>query len=149
MLGRYQVEKELGKGAMGVVYLGRDPKINRVVAIKTMALSRSSTRTNWLRRQGRFFREAETAGRLNHPNIVTIFDAGEEHDLAYIAMEFLMGGISLPFTKPDRRCRCRRWRASSPRVAEVRWPMRTATTSCIATSNRPTSCTSRRPTRSR
>ncbi|HKI73201.1 MAG TPA: serine/threonine-protein kinase, partial [Pseudomonadales bacterium] len=91
MLGRYQVEKELGKGAMGVVYLGRDPKINRVVAIKTMALSQEFEADELEEVKQRFFREAETAGRLNHPNIVTIYDAGEEHDLAYIAMEFLKG----------------------------------------------------------
>ncbi|HEX7047067.1 MAG TPA: serine/threonine-protein kinase [Gammaproteobacteria bacterium] len=102
MLGRYQVEKELGKGAMGVVYLGRDPKINRVVAIKTMALSQEFEEDELEDVKQRFFREAETAGRLNHPNIVTIYDAGEEHDLAYIAMEFLKGRDLVPFTKPDK-----------------------------------------------
>ena len=91
MLGRYQVEKELGKGAMGVVYLGKDPKIGRVVAIKTMALSQEFDGDELVDARERFFREAETAGRLQHQNIVTIFDAGEEHDLAYIAMEFLKG----------------------------------------------------------
>ncbi len=91
MLGRYQVEKELGKGAMGVVYLGKDPKIGRVVAIKTMALSQEFAGEDLVDARERFFREAETAGRLQHQNIVTIFDAGEEHDLAYIAMEFLKG----------------------------------------------------------
>ncbi len=91
MLGRYQVEKELGKGAMGVVYLGKDPKIGRVVAIKTMALSQEFEGEELDDARERFFREAETAGRLQHQNIVTIFDAGEEHDLAYIAMEFLKG----------------------------------------------------------
>ncbi len=91
MLGRYQVEKELGKGAMGVVYLGKDPKIGRVVAIKTMALSQEFEGSDLDDARERFFREAETAGRLQHQNIVTIFDAGEEHDLAYIAMEFLKG----------------------------------------------------------
>jgi eukaryotic-like serine/threonine-protein kinase len=91
MLGRYRVEKELGKGAMGVVYQGRDPKINRVVAIKTLALSREFEADELDEVKQRFFREAETAGRLNHPNIVTIYDAGEEHDLAYISMEFLKG----------------------------------------------------------
>ncbi|MBA2962902.1 MULTISPECIES: protein kinase domain-containing protein [Ramlibacter] len=91
MLGRYQVEKELGKGAMGVVYLGKDPKIGRVVAIKTMALSQEFEGEELDDARQRFFREAETAGRLQHQNIVTIFDAGEEHDLAYIAMEFLKG----------------------------------------------------------
>ena len=102
MLGRYQVEKELGKGAMGVVYLGKDSKINRVVAIKTMALSQEFEEDELDEVKERFFREAETAGRLNHPNIVTVFDAGEEHDLAYIAMEFLAGSDLAPFTKPDK-----------------------------------------------
>jgi serine/threonine-protein kinase len=101
MLGRYQVEKELGKGAMGVVYLGRDPKINRVVAIKTMALKDEFEGDELAEIKERFFREAETAGRLNHPNIVTIYDAGEEHDLAYIAMEFLHGHDLARYTKPD------------------------------------------------
>ncbi|SMC18045.1 serine/threonine protein kinase [Andreprevotia lacus DSM 23236] len=101
MLGRYQIEKELGKGAMGVVYKGIDPKISRVVAIKTMALSEEFEAELLDEARERFFREAETAGRLNHPNIVTIFDAGEEHDLAYIAMEFLKGRDLLPYTKPD------------------------------------------------
>ena len=99
MLGRYQIEKELGKGAMGVVYLGRDPKINRVVAIKTMALSQEFDETELADVKDRFFREAETAGRLNHPNIVTMYDAGEEHDLAYIAMEFLKGRDLVPHAK--------------------------------------------------
>ncbi|MFA6969909.1 MAG: serine/threonine-protein kinase [Gallionella sp.] len=101
MLGRYQIEKELGKGAMGVVYLGKDPKIGRVVAIKTMALSQEFDDDELLEVKERFFREAETAGRLNHPNIVTIYDAGEEHDLAYIAMEFLKGRDLAPYIKPD------------------------------------------------
>ncbi len=101
MLGRYSVEEELGKGAMGVVYLGKDPKINRVVAIKTMALSDEFEESDLEEVKSRFFREAESAGRLNHPNIVTIFDAGEEHDLAYIAMEFLKGGDMDPYTKPE------------------------------------------------
>jgi serine/threonine-protein kinase len=100
MLGRYQVEKELGKGAMGVVYQGKDPKIGRVVAIKTMALAQEFEADELADVKARFFREAETAGRLNHPNIVTIFDAGEEHDLAYIAMEFLKGQDLAPYTKP-------------------------------------------------
>ena len=91
MLGRYRVEKELGKGAMGVVYQGRDPTIGRMVAIKTLALSAEFEGAELDEARQRFFREAETAGRLQHPGIVTIFDAGEEHDLAYIAMEFLHG----------------------------------------------------------
>jgi serine/threonine-protein kinase len=101
-LGRYQIEKELGKGAMGVVYQGRDPKINRVVAIKTMALAQEFEEDELADVKERFFREAETAGRLNHPNIVTMYDAGEEHDLAYIAMEFLKGRDLVSFTKPGQ-----------------------------------------------
>jgi serine/threonine-protein kinase len=91
MLGRYQIDKELAKGAMGVVYLGKDPKIGRVVAIKTLALSQEFEGDALEDARQRFFREAETAGRLQHQNIVTIFDAGEEQGLAYIAMEFLKG----------------------------------------------------------
>ena len=101
MLGRYEIEKELGKGAMGVVYLGKDPKIGRVVAIKTMNLSQEFDADELEDVKARFFREAETAGRLNHPNIVTMYDAGEEHDLAYIAMEFLKGKDLVPYTKRD------------------------------------------------
>ena len=100
MLGRYQIDKELGKGAMGVVYLGKDPKIGRVVAIKTMALAQEFEPEELAEVKERFFREAETAGRLSHPHIVTIYDAGEEHDLCYIAMELLKGGDLVPFTKP-------------------------------------------------
>ncbi len=98
-LGRYQVEKELGKGAMGVVYLGKDPKIGREVAIKTLALATEFEGDELQEAKDRFFREAESAGKLDHPNIVRIFDAGEEHDLAYIAMEFLKGKDLVPFTK--------------------------------------------------
>jgi serine/threonine-protein kinase len=98
-LGRYTIEKELGKGAMGVVYLGKDPKIGREVAIKTMALSSEFEGDELQEAKDRFFREAESAGKLDHPNIVRIFDAGDEHDLAYIAMEFLKGKDLVPYTK--------------------------------------------------
>lgn len=101
MLGRYEIERELGKGAMGVVYFGKDPKIGRVVAIKTVALSQEFEADELENVKERFFREAETAGRLNHPNIVSIYDAGEEHDLAYIAMEYLKGKDLVPYTQPD------------------------------------------------
>jgi serine/threonine-protein kinase len=89
-LGRYEVSGELGRGAMGVVYKGEDPKIHRTVAIKTVRLSDFDEEL-LDEMKDRFFREAESAGLLTHPNIVTIYDAGEEHDLAYIAMEFLEG----------------------------------------------------------
>ncbi|HEY9095079.1 MAG TPA: serine/threonine-protein kinase [Hydrogenophaga sp.] len=102
MLGRYEIESELGKGAMGVVYQGRDPKIGRLVAIKTLALSAEFEGSELREARTRFFREAETAGRLQHPNIVTIFDAGEEHDLAYIAMEFLRGQDLVAHARPGQ-----------------------------------------------
>ncbi len=119
MLGRYEVEKELGKGAMGVVYLGKDPKIGRVVAIKTMALAQEFEADELQDVKDRFFREAETAGRLNHPNIVSIYDAGEEHDLAYIAMEFLKGKDLVPFTKPDNLLPLRKVMSIVARVADA------------------------------
>ena len=88
--GRYEIIKELGQGAMGTVYLGKDPKINREVAIKTLRCSDvEEDQVEEVRK--RFFREAEAAGKLSHPNIVTIFDVGEEHDISYMAMELLDG----------------------------------------------------------
>jgi len=91
VLGRYEIERELGRGAMGTVYLGRDPRIGRTVAIKTMALTEEFESEQLEEVRRRFFQEAETAGRLNHPDIVTIYDVGEEHDLAYIAMDYITG----------------------------------------------------------
>jgi serine/threonine-protein kinase len=88
--GRYEILKELGRGAMGTVYLGRDPTINREVAIKTMEYAEVEEH-DLPDVKARFFREAEAAGKLSHPNIVSIYDAGEEHDMAYIAMELLNG----------------------------------------------------------
>ncbi len=90
-LGRYKLEREIGRGAMGTVYLGRDSAINRLVAIKAIPLAREFSDAELAEARSRFFREAETAGRLNHPNIVTIYDVGEQDGLAYIAMEYLKG----------------------------------------------------------
>ncbi len=91
MLGRYHLLKKIGRGAMGLVYLGRDPKINRMVAIKTIDLAKEFELEDIDEVRERFLREAETAGALSHPDIVTIFDAGEENNIAYIAMELLRG----------------------------------------------------------
>src|SRR6267378_8309743 len=93
--GRYEILTELGRGAMGVVYKARDPKINRVVAVKTISLAGQPAEEE-LEYRERFFREAEAAGRLSHPGIVTIFDVGEEPETRapYIVMEFV-GGQSL------------------------------------------------------
>ncbi|WP_171013686.1 serine/threonine-protein kinase [Chitinivorax sp. B] len=90
-LGRYQVERELGKGSMGIVFQGRDAENGQVVALKTMALSDEFEASDLTDARARFFREAETAGRLKHPHIVAVYDTGEDHGLAYIAMEFLNG----------------------------------------------------------
>ena len=90
ILGRYEISRELGQGAMGTVYLGMDPSINREVAIKTLNYADiESSELDDVKSQ--FFREAEAAGKLSHPNIVTIYDVGEDHDMAYIAMELLKG----------------------------------------------------------
>jgi len=88
-LGRYEVIRELGQGAMGVVYQAKDPLIDRVVAIKTINLGLAQEGKDEY--EGRFYQEAKAAGRLNHPNIVTIYDVGKSGDIAYIAMEFLQG----------------------------------------------------------
>ena len=96
-LGRYEISGELGRGAMGVVYKGEDPKIHRAVAIKTLRLSEFEEDVVGELKE-RFFREAESAGLLTHPNIVNIYDCGEEHDLTYIAMEYLEGEDLEKFT---------------------------------------------------
>ncbi|MCP4372896.1 MAG: CHASE2 domain-containing protein [Deltaproteobacteria bacterium] len=90
-LGRYEIIKQLGKGAMGIVYLGQDPRINRTTAIKTFKFGDEFDPEDVQDLKAKFFREAESAGTLSHPNIVTIYDAGDEQDLAYIAMEYLEG----------------------------------------------------------
>jgi len=98
-LGRYEIQRELGRGAMGIVYLGHDPRIDRPVAIKT--LNYASVDPGVLKDlKARFFREAEAAGRLQHPNIVTVYDVGEERDLAYIAMDYVQGRALSVFGKP-------------------------------------------------
>ncbi len=102
MLGRYRIDRELGRGAMGMVYLGHDPQLGRQVAIKTMALAREFQGVELVEARARFFREAEMAGRLQHRDIVTIYDAGEDQDLAYIAMEFVKGRDLLQHTLPGR-----------------------------------------------
>lgn len=100
-LGRYEIIRQLGKGAMGIVYLGQDPRINRTVAIKTFRFSEDIDPVEVEKMKHKFFREAESAGTLSHPNIVTIYDAGDEQDLAYIAMEFLEGSDLEDCTKKD------------------------------------------------
>ncbi len=102
-IGRYEILDTLGKGAMGVVYLARDPLIDRRVALKTLRLDLDPDFEEEFRE--RFFREAKAAGRLNHPGIVTIHDVGECPDtgLVYIAMEFIKGQDLKKMLGPDRR----------------------------------------------
>ncbi len=106
--GRYQVEGILGRGAMGIVFQGVDPKINRQVAIKTLMINEQLDGEPLEVAKKRFFREAETAGKLSHANIVTIYDVGEQHQaesgqtLGYIAMDLLTGAPLSEFTKKDK-----------------------------------------------
>jgi len=90
-LGRYQIVGVLGKGAMGTVFKGLDPAINRMVALKTIRLDFVSDEEEMKELRDRLNREAQAAGKLSHPSIVTIFDAGSEGTLQYIAMEYLEG----------------------------------------------------------
>ena len=90
-LGRYQLEEVLGRGAMATVYVGRDPKIGRKVAIKTIALAEEFSDEDLEAAKEQFLREAQSAGRLNHPNIITIYDTGEDQNVAYLAMEYFDG----------------------------------------------------------
>ncbi len=91
VVGRYQVIEPLGKGTMGYVYKALDPKINRLVALKIIRFSDEFDEDLISEIRERFFREAEIAGRLNHPYIVTVHDVGEDRDLTYMAMEYLEG----------------------------------------------------------
>ena len=91
-LGRYEIIAELGRGAMGTVYQARDPRIDRLVALKTISITgATATEENEYRR--RFYREAQAAGKLAHPGIVTIFDVGEDPatQSPFIVMEYIAG----------------------------------------------------------
>ena len=91
MIGRYTIEGLLGRGAMGSVYLASDSRINRPVALKVVNLEREFDATGLDAARARFFQEAESAGRLHHPALATVYDAGEVGQLAYIAMEYVTG----------------------------------------------------------
>jgi tRNA A-37 threonylcarbamoyl transferase component Bud32 len=101
-LGRYVIERRLGRGAMGAVYLARDPRINRAVALKVIPIEKEFEDEELEEARLRFFREAESAGRLAHPNIITVFDCGEDKHLAYIAMEYLQGIPMTQFCDPKK-----------------------------------------------
>ena len=101
-LGRYIIERRIGRGAMGAVYLGKDPRINRAVAVKAIPIEKEFEDEELKEARIRFFREAESAGRLTHPNIITVYDAGEDKGLAYIAMEYVPGIALKDFTDPTK-----------------------------------------------
>jgi len=101
-LGRYVIERKLGRGAMGAVYLAKDPRINRAVALKVIPIEKEFEDEELEEARLRFFREAESAGRLTHPNIITVYDCGEDKHLAYIAMEYLQGTPLTQFTDPKK-----------------------------------------------
>ena len=101
-LGRYVIERRIGRGAMGAVYLAQDPRINRSVAVKVIPIEKEFEDEELKEARLRFYREAESAGRLTHPNIITVYDAGEDNGLAYIAMEYVPGIPLKDFTDPMR-----------------------------------------------
>ena len=88
-IGRYKILGELGRGAMGIVYKAEDPNLDRVVALKTIVLEADAEGRKEYEK--RFFLEAKAAGKLNHPNIVTVYDFGEADGVAYLAMELVEG----------------------------------------------------------
>lgn len=130
-IGRYRIDRKLGGGAMGEVYLGRDSKTETLAAIKTLALTRAPSRPTNSPTCAHAFREAETAGRLHHPDIVAILDAGEDGGLAFIAMEFLLRQQLRPFYVPII-CLSPKSPASA-RALPIHLPTLTPATSYIAT----------------
>ena len=109
LLGRYEILGQLGRGAMGIVYKGRDPKLNRLTAIKTIRFSDEFDDSQVENIKEQFYREAELVARLSHTNIVTIYDVGEDLDLSYLAMEYLEGENLEKFTNkanllPIKKC---------------------------------------------
>ncbi|MFT5134530.1 MAG: serine/threonine protein kinase [Gammaproteobacteria bacterium] len=101
-LGKYDVQSEVDRGSMGIVYLGHDPYVNRSVALKVALADSLSDAESGEKYRKMFFNEAHTAGMLTHPNIISIFDAGVDDDTCYIVMEYIEGGDTLrSHTKPD------------------------------------------------
>ncbi len=100
-VGRYEIVDKLGQGSMGMVYLGKDPYIKRDVAIKISRPSREISEEEAEKYRERFFTEAQSAGKLTHPNIVAIYDAGMYKDFCYITMEYIDGPTLRKFCKKD------------------------------------------------
>jgi len=119
MLGQYQIGAELGKGATSVVYEGTDARTGRIVAIKTLALSQNFDADGLAEARVRFFHEAGTAQRLTHPDIVAVYAAGEDRDIAYIAMERLQGDDLTRYVRGHERLALARLLPVLARVAEA------------------------------
>ena len=98
-IGRYEIISQIGHGAMGVVYLAHDPRIDRRVAIKTIHALEVLPDSEAEEIRLRFTREAQAAGRLQHPGIVTIFDVGEHDGTYFIAMEYIEGDTLEPYAR--------------------------------------------------
>ena len=111
-IGRYKILGELGRGAMGIVYKAEDPNLDRTVALKTIVIEADvEGRKEY---EKRFFLEAKAAGKLNHPNIVTVYDFGEADGVAYLAMELVEGaGSPSPLLSFSRR------RRSAPSTSSI------------------------------
>jgi len=101
MLGHYRLEREIGRGAMAIVYLATDEKLGRKVAVKALSLTDEFKGEALQEATERFRREAEAAARLSHPNITTIYETGEDHDLEYIVMDYVEGESLEDYTDPD------------------------------------------------
>lgn len=100
-LGHYRLEREIGRGAMAVVYLATDEKLGRKVAVKALSLTDEFKGEELQEAQERFRREGEAAARLSHPNIITIYETGEDHGLEYIVMDYAEGESLEDYTDPD------------------------------------------------
>lgn len=100
--GRYEIEQHLGRGGMGDVYLVRDTILNRKAALKTIRLDTNLDPRQVIEMRQRFYREAQTTGKLTHPNVVTVYDVGEELGMSYIVMEFVEGQTLMQLMKKQR-----------------------------------------------
>jgi serine/threonine protein kinase len=137
--GQFHVERELGRGGMGVVYLARDERLDRMVALKVLPAALAAEPQT----RERFLREARTAARLAHPNIVPVYRADEAGGSAYFAMAYV-DGESLADRVRDRGPCPPPTRCRSSATSPGRWPTPTRAAWCTATSSRRTSSSSAR-----
>ena len=115
-LGRYQIEREIGKGAMGKIYLARDPKLDRRVVIKTVCFNLAANDADTATLKDRVYREARAIAKLSHPNIVVVYDVEDNCELSYIVMEHIEGRDLRQALKTERRFEAER---AVPIIAQV------------------------------